>query len=304
MEMKQLLFFKLTAETEHMTRAAEQLYVAQPFLSRTIASLESELGVKLFDHVGRQIRLNDCGRAFYKHVTNIFAELEDAQSEIKDISLKRNRSVSLVTNTSLYMANVLGDFKRHMPESVFHQASARRFSIIRQLKDGEVDFAICTPAIIDEPELETIVLIEDVCPIIFPPDHWLKYRQNVTLKELEKEPIISAAPGYGIRDLADSFFQAAGVVPNIIVESTDTSVIPNYIKNGLGIGFSPLTSVMQDPLLRENHIVVSAPPCIGVVGLSWKKNRYQSYAAKHFRDFAIRHFNHLNEGVHVISAKD
>ena len=293
MEMKQLQFFKLTAELEHMTKAAEQLQVAQPFVSKIISELEEELGVKLFDQVGRGIQLNDYGRAFYKRVSTVFAELADAQTELKDMVSKRNQLVTLVTNTSLYMASLLGTFRKHMPDVTFYQASARRFSILRQLHDGEVDFAICSPAILDDPDLETIILIEEICPVIYPPNHWLKGRTSITLEELKQEDFISAIPGFAIRDLADSFFHRAGINSNIIVESTDTSVIPHFVHFGIGLGFSPLSSISRDPVLQENYIIVSDPPCIGLVGLTWKKNRFQSKAAKIFRDFSIEHFKNL-----------
>ena len=67
MELKQLSFFKRTAELEHMSRAAEELLVSQPYLSKTISDLEGELGAPLFDHKGRNIVLNYCGKAFYAH---------------------------------------------------------------------------------------------------------------------------------------------------------------------------------------------------------------------------------------------
>ncbi|NLV87223.1 MAG: LysR family transcriptional regulator [Clostridiales bacterium] len=84
MNAKQLLFFKHTVEQGSMTRAAEQLLVSQPYLSRVIAGLEVELGVELFDRRWRRLSLNDYGEALYRHVVNIFNEAEDAVREIQD----------------------------------------------------------------------------------------------------------------------------------------------------------------------------------------------------------------------------
>ena len=79
MELKQLVYFKRLAECQHMTRAAERLGVTQPFLSRVITSMEKELGVSLFDHVGRGIRLNKNGEYFYKQVSEILKSTERAE---------------------------------------------------------------------------------------------------------------------------------------------------------------------------------------------------------------------------------
>lgn len=289
--MKQLIFFQRTAELEHMTKAAEQLMVAQPFLSKTIAALEEELGVPLFDHVGRKIQLNDYGKIFYRRVQQAFAALDDAKRELNEIALLKEEEVTIVTNASLYMPGLLSFFRKRLPEAQFHQVSAPRSSILKMLHSGTADFAICTPAIYEDPELETTVLIDEVCPIIYPSEHWLKDRREVSLKELENEPFVSANPGYGIRDLTESFFERVSIHPKIIVESTDTSSIPSYIKNGIGIAFSPLSPLLQDPVLRNRYIEVSDPPCIGVVGLSWKKGRYLTRTCEHFLRLASAYFS-------------
>ena len=290
MEMKQLIFFKLTAELEHMTRAANQLSVAQPFLSKTISALEEELGAELFDHVGRQIKLNDYGKAFYYRVERVFAELEDAKRELENMVGKKEQTVSVVTNTSLYMPGLLSAFSRKAPFVNLRQSSARRRRIIKLLQSGEVDFAVCTPPITEDAGLETVTLINEDCPIIYPPDHWLKWRTGISLKDLKEESFISAMPGYGIRDLAELFFAQAGISPDIIAESTDTSAIPNFVKNGFGIAFSPLSSVLRDPILRDCYVKITDPICIGVVGLTWKRERYQNRACVQFKEFATEYF--------------
>ena len=78
LELYQLRYFKTIAETEHFTRAAEVLHVAQPSLSKAISNLEAELGVQLFDRGKRSVYLNDYGRAFLRRVEHILTELEEA----------------------------------------------------------------------------------------------------------------------------------------------------------------------------------------------------------------------------------
>ncbi len=72
MELLQLKYFQTVARLEHMTKAAEELHIAQPSLSKTIARLEKDLGVPLFDRQGRQITLNSFGKVFLKRVERIF----------------------------------------------------------------------------------------------------------------------------------------------------------------------------------------------------------------------------------------
>lgn len=293
MEMKHLIFFKTVAELEHMTKAAEQLAVAQPFISKTITELEMELGVPLFDHVGRRIRLNEYGRRFYRHVQTVFFELTDARRELNDLAKKQENSVSIITNASLYMSGLLSQFKKQIPDIDFHQTSAKRDQLIKQFCAGEADFAICAPPIPKNDTVNTIDLIHETCPIIYPPGHWLDKKNTITLHELENEDFITALPGYGIRELADRFFASTNIHPRIIIETSDTSSIPSYIKNGFGIAFSPLSPLLKDPLYQNGYlryIEVSEPPCITTIGLSWKKNRYLTHADKQFLAFTKEYF--------------
>ncbi len=243
MDIRQLMYFQKVAELEHMTKAAEQLQVSQPFLSRTIASLEEDLGVPLFDHGGRQIRLNEYGASFYRRTKKIFLELDDAQKELKDLALRKDQTVSIVTNTGLYMPGLLCRFRQDMPDVQFCQVSSPRHRISRILHDGEADFAITAPPLTDNPEFDTITLLNEKCVII--------------------------------RDLADHFFQTAGIQASIIIETSDTSAIPDYVKNGFGISFSPLSILRQHPLYQNgciDYITACSPDCIGTIGLTWKKH--------------------------------
>src|SRR2546428_13358678 len=85
MDLLQLHYFRTVARLEHMTRAAEALLIAQPALSQTIARLEDELGVPLFDRLGRRIRLNLFGKAFLERVERVFAELDQGRRELADL---------------------------------------------------------------------------------------------------------------------------------------------------------------------------------------------------------------------------
>ena len=86
MDLVQLEQFRLLARVQHMTRAAEELNIAQPSLSKTIQRLERELGVALFDRPGRQIRLNSFGRAFLERVDEAFFALEEGQRQVRSMA--------------------------------------------------------------------------------------------------------------------------------------------------------------------------------------------------------------------------
>ena len=137
MDIHSLTYFKKVAELQHITRASEELHVAQPSLSRTISRLEKELGVQLFERSGKNIILNSYGEILLKHTNRILQELKDIEQEIGDAAGERSRTVTL----SLYAASKL------LPELVMafkHEYPSIRLQIIQedltknQLQAGEL----------------------------------------------------------------------------------------------------------------------------------------------------------------------
>jgi len=85
MEIRDLQYFCMTAELEHVTKAADKLGVAQPFLTKVIGQLEKEIGVPLFDNVGRKIKLNEYGEVFYFHAKKILTELDNLRNNMDEL---------------------------------------------------------------------------------------------------------------------------------------------------------------------------------------------------------------------------
>ena len=85
MEIQQLEYFKIVAEMQHMTHAAEKLNISQPALSKSISNIEQEIGVPLFDRQGRSIVLNRYGKLFLESVNMILEEYNKAKQEIMDL---------------------------------------------------------------------------------------------------------------------------------------------------------------------------------------------------------------------------
>ena len=107
MELTQLRYFKKVAKTEHITKAAEELHITQPALSRTISRLEEQVGVRLFDRNNNKIRLNSFGYVFLKRVERAFSELDDGLKEVSDMySLDKGK---IVFSTSESCSSICSD---------------------------------------------------------------------------------------------------------------------------------------------------------------------------------------------------
>lgn len=114
-----LQYFQKTAELEHLTKAAEELHIAQPALPRTIRGLEQELEVTLFEHQGRNIRLTRDGHILLKHAQNFLKEFDEMQQEFKDSRDLAQSTVKLaILSATKMIPNFLMQFKKEHPTAI------------------------------------------------------------------------------------------------------------------------------------------------------------------------------------------
>ncbi len=295
MDRKQLLFFKRTAELEHMTNAAEELLVSQPFLSRTIAELEDELGVKLFDHVGRRIELNQCGKAFYSHVVKIFNEADDAIKEVREIQKIQQTELSVATNVGLYLPKLLSALKENHPELRITQYSEKLHTIEKMLLDGVCDFAISCPSLAENPDLQTIELLIEPGVVIYPKGHRFEQVKSVGFEDTQNDNLICVAKGYGTRDVLISVLKKINLTPNIAIETADTSSVFKYVSDGLGIAVAPFSQVLLDNEYKNRYALVSTPGTVGTVSLSWRKGKFLTKTENNFINETKAHFLELTK---------
>ena len=293
MELKHLRFFYEAAKLQHITAAAEQLMVSQPFLTKIIKQLEAELGVNLFDHIGRNIKLNAYGEAFFKHTEAILKELDFAQSEVREMAAYQSNTVTVITNTALYMPALQASVYAADLNINMVQSSGRRFKILKALEEGIVDYAFCSPAIIPDSnsDIESEIILKDGAYIIFSPNHPLDKEEDLRIEQLDGQNFYTSPLGFAIRDYTEVTFAKYGVKPNIVVETADTSAIIDYVNTGMGFAVIPMSIAVRNPHLLEKCKVLSGE--LGHVTVSWNRRVYKTEAQCHFLDIAREHFKKM-----------
>ncbi|HEY4385385.1 MAG TPA: LysR family transcriptional regulator [Ktedonobacteraceae bacterium] len=296
MDLLQLKYFQTVARLEHMTQAAHQLCISQPSLSQTIAHLEEELGVPLFDRQGRQIRLNPFGRVFLQHVERLFSELKDGRHEIADLAGMEHGRVALAVVLPQILPDLLSAFQALHPHVSFHlfqQHSSQ--AVLQQLEQGEIDLCITSPSL-EQAGMGWVPLMSDKIYLLVPLGHHLAGRKSIDLSEVAHEPFISLKPGDTLRDLTDSFCRQAGFTPNVVFEGDELSTIRGLIVAGLGVSFASqlaLRHTADRAVVRA--LPIKEPRCQRLIGLAWRKEHYLSRAAQQFREFVIQYFKQLEQ---------
>ncbi|MEU4546832.1 LysR family transcriptional regulator [Nonomuraea dietziae] len=281
MELNSLKQFLVVARLEHLSRAADELHIAQPSLSRTIARLESELGTPLFDRSGR-LRLNDTGRLFRDHVERSLGELEAGRRAVAEATSEGLGTVRLASETFLTLTGPLAAYKRAHPsiEIELHWSPAE--DMARRLRAQDVDLCVASQPIHAE-GLESAQLFDEAVGVGTPLDHPLAGRTSVSIDELAGQPFVTARQGHWVRRLLDRLFAARGLTPKIVCESDEPSAIAGLISAGLGIGLVPAfarRSAMRTP---GAWIAVDSPDCRRTVTLYWGADSHLPVAARLMR---------------------
>ena len=112
MELQQLKYFKKVAETEKISAAAESLFISAPARSASVARLEKELGMALFDRSGNSIRLNRQGRILLHYVNQVFASLESARVELRQSMMQQSRHVAVAAMSSNTWIDLIAAFSQ------------------------------------------------------------------------------------------------------------------------------------------------------------------------------------------------
>lgn len=294
MELRDLRYFCLTAEMEHVTKAADRLGVAQPFLTKIIRQIEEEIGTPLFEKVGRQIRLNSNGEAFYTQAKKVLASMDNLFSEMDYLLDRPGRNITLLSNTEAYTSGLIMDFKNsdfNYSLSVFY---ASQNSIIDALKTGEADFALTCPPISEGimSGIRTETAFFDVGWILLPPGHPLLKKKVIDFKDLEGEKLVTSPKGSAIRWKVEPIYERYGMQMNIVCESNNLHLVTQAVKCGMGYAFMPSLYMNERPELYKYAVEVYAPQDErqAYFGLSYNELTIDNRNSKHFKKFAMEYF--------------
>lgn len=284
MEWQQLEYFRVMGRLEHVTRAAEQLGITQPALSRSIARLERELGVPLFNPVGRSVRLSRYGEAFLRRVERALNEIGEGRAELSEMTGSESGTVALGSLRSLatqYVPELVQRFTRRQPEVRFLFTEDNRKRLIEHLEDGTVD--LCLTVRVEHPRFAWRPVTQQELVLIVPPTHRLAQRRSVKLSEVANERFVSFKPGFPVRADIDELCRNAGFTPTIVSESDESSSVRGHVAAGSGVAIVPRSGATD----RVVSLTIDELAARREIGLAWVADRYLSRAERMFRRFVL-----------------
>jgi DNA-binding transcriptional LysR family regulator len=281
-----LIYFRTVARLGSISRAAGELRISQPALSRAIARLERDLGVSLFARTGRAIGLSPCGATFLRRVEPALDEIDSARREITALAGADAASVSLGFLRTLGAAlapQLVRLFRAEHPGVQFTFAQNNGAALEELLLAGGISLALTVGPPVDR-KLSWERVTTQRFVLIVPPEHRLARRKSVKLTELRDEAFLTFKPGHAVRDFTDALCRDVGFTPNIAFEADESNSIRGFVNAGFGIALVPQTGTAED----ANGIHVDHARAQREVGIAWLGERRLSSAESAFRAFAAR----------------
>lgn len=287
MDVTQLYYFIVTAEQEHITKASEILNLSQSALSRSITSLERELGVPLFDRKNRNIVLNRYGKIFLEDAKRIVHEIEQSKDKLAQLVHPEmgHISISFVHSLGLhYIPTLLKDFHAANPEYTISLNEDSAETIIKDLLTNETDLGFATQyrSFVD---LVYHPIIEERIVLITADDHPFARLEQVKLADLTKENFIHYHMGTELRKLIDSFFRKCNIKLKTMYDGLEINSIIGLVTANMGIALVPESTIQN---IKGIAIVpIQDVELHRTIYLIHKKEGYISKAALFFKEFAL-----------------
>lgn len=256
MELLQLKYFYALAQTQHVTKTAQQLHIAQPALTQIIHRLEKELGVKLFRTSGRNIVLTEYGEYLKNKTEPVLKALNEIPEELRTLAGERRNLLKInVLAASKLITDTIIEFQKQHKDIRFH--------VVQNSRTEDSDITIFTMEFFRRPKntKNKFHIFTEQIFLAVPKESVYSDKSDVKLCDISREKFIALAESVGLRSICDRFCIQAGFKPDVIFESDNPTAVKNLIGANIGVGFWP--QYTWDSLDEDNIklIPISEPKC-------------------------------------------
>ena len=284
MELNQLRYVCAIDETGSFSRAAELCQIAQPSLSQQILKLEEELGVKLFDRLGRGVRLTETGRVFIPHARAVLEKLELARASIATSpDVPGAVSLGAIPTIAPYLVPpCTASFLRRYPHTRLRIIEEMTPVLIEGLRNLSLDFALLALPLRHKDLVLQPVRTEPLFAAL-PEVHPLGANDRISVGDLRGEPFVMLRDGHCFRDLSLSVCGSAHVKPNIAFESGQFSSVLGMVGAGIGLSIVPEMAVDRSAACR--YVPLRDDGAVRKIVLASLRGRHFSRAQQELSDW-------------------
>lgn len=293
MELRQLTTFRTVAATLNFTRAAEVLSYVPSNVTMQIKALEEELGVRLFDRLGRQLVLTTAGKRFLTHTQAVLDKLDEARSDVHDRE-QLTGTLTISANEVICAYRLPAVFKRFRSQHpgvrlIFR--SVPNQELRQTLFEGAADIVY----MLDEPIRSSALVVEPLAEehfrLFVTPDHPLAARAELLLEDFHGEVFLTNEKGCPYRTMFDRSFEKEGIDSITYLEFQSAEAIKQCAISGIGIAFLP--EVVTEAEVERGELVAlpwQIPDLHVYTQMLWHKDKWLSPILSAFIDMSKEAF--------------
>lgn len=256
MDIKQLQTFIVVSRLLNFREAAEELNYSQSTVSDHIRNLEQELGVKLFERLGRKVFLNEEGKKLIASAQRMIQDAEEIQKLFsKDEKVQGTLKIGAAETLCVFwLPPLLKEYSKIYPQVQIILKMADCLDFPEMLEKNIIDVAFGLHDESEQLQLSQIDLFDDTTILVAAPDHPLAALKKITVGELENQSFILTEAGSGYSLEFKELLQSLNVNANTIMEFGSLQAIKQCVKNGLGITLLP--RIVVDEEIQRGELVV------------------------------------------------
>lgn len=293
MELRQIQYFIEVAKREHVTEASYALHVAQSAVSRQIFKLEEELGVNLFIHEGRKVRLTPIGRVFLEHIQQAMQAIDHAKKQIEEFLIPELGTISIGFPSSLatyILPTVISAFREKYPQVNFQLRHGSYRELIENVIVGEINLALIGPVPKHEKQIKGETLFLEKIVALLPSNHPLAANKSIDLGRLQEDSFVLFPEGFVLREIVVKACEDHDFLPKVSFEGDDIDAIKGLVAAGLGVTLLPEITLNDNIPRSTVKIPLSGPSVTRGVGVIIPSNRDLAPTEKLFYEFLKQFF--------------
>eukprot|EP01037_Dinobryon_pediforme_P024192 gene24192-25910_t len=288
MELRHLRYFQALAENLSFTRAAEKVHVTQSTLSHQIRQLEDELGVQLFDRVGKRVVLTDAGETL---LTNIAPALRQVDLAVRTVKAEDQHLMGEIRIGSTHSFNVhviphcIAGFLSRYPSVKVIAEELPAEEITSRLMSGNLDLGVSyRPEVTEQLWFEP--LYNEEMLLVVRNDHALAKRRQIRMVQLHGVELILLPQYFSTRKMLDECFESVGAQPHIVAELNTIAPMFEIVRQAnvgaiVGSSACPISTDLT-------YIPLENPTPLRNPGLLWKRGAPRDAAVKYFANVIRR----------------
>ncbi|HCO25232.1 MAG TPA: hyalin [Gimesia maris] len=283
MEVDQLRYFLRVAERGNFTRAAEELMISQPALSRSIQKLEEELGQPVFERKTRSVALTEAGKLLQSRAQQVLTLLADTKAEISDDGQSGQIRVGAIpTIAPFFLPDLLRQFSAEFPKASLIVQEDTTDHLLKRCTQGEIDLAIIALPI-PAKYLEVEELFEEELFLVLPPDHPLVNKPHIRLNDIKSYPFVLLDEAHCLSDNIVSFCRQCSFHPVAVEQTSQLAMVQELISLSHGISMIPQMARRLDKTDRRVYRSISGNKPTRKIAVVWNPYRFQSQLLLEFR---------------------